>query len=132
MTRPYDAPNRPSQHISLLAGRVFLLFGGLTVAYFAWGPVERIGTGGTDTPHACLVLAAMPALILAVSFVAAGARIDPKLDAARRWRWTAAILLVCVLAPFRQLCTYGLTLNAVVALTAAACVYAAHSKRTTR
>ena len=101
------------------------------MAYFAWGPVERIGTGGTDTPHACLALAAIPPLAVAACFVAAGARIDPKLDAARRWRWAAAILLVCVLAPFRQLGAYGLTLNAVVALTAVASIYAVHSRRAT-
>ena len=132
MTRAYYDPSRAPQRTSSIAGRAFLLVGGLTVAYFAWGPVGRIGTGGTDTPHAFLVLAAIPPLVVAACVVAAGARLDPKLDADRRWRWAAAILLVCVLAPFRQLGPYGLTLNAVVALTAAASIYAAHARTVER
>lgn len=120
---------RPAHRAALLGCHGVLVAGGLAVGLLARGPLDELGTGATETPDVGLVFAALPLLALAVCFVAYGLRLDRSLSEAPRWRWTAAVLLVCASAPFDRLGAYALTINLTIGLLAAAAIYAAHVDR---
>lgn len=119
---------RGTQRAASLGGHGVLVAGGLSLGLLARGPLERIGTATADTPDVGLAFAALPLLTLAVCFVAYGMRLDRSLGEAPLLRWTAAIVLVCALAPFDRLGAYGLAVNLAAGSAAAAAVLAAHAR----
>lgn len=118
---------RGTSEAATLCCRGVLVAGGLGLGLLARGPLGQLGAGTADTPDVGLVFAALPLLVVAVCFVASGLRLDRALNKATKWRWTAAVLLVCALAPFDQLGAYGLVINLALGLAAAVVVYAAHA-----
>jgi hypothetical protein len=129
MSREYDQgrAEHGACRAAMLGCQGLLVAGGLGLAVLARGPLELLGTGHADTSGVGLVFVALLLLVLAVSFVAGGLRLDRSLSEAPRWRWTTALLLVSASAPFGQLGMYGLVVNVVLGVGAAVAVYAAHA-----
>lgn len=123
----HDHPEPGTHRAALLGCHAVLVLGGLGVGLLARGALGQLGTGTADTPDVGLVLAALPLLALAVCFVVYGLRLDRALGEAPMWRWAAAVLLVCALAPFDQLGPYGLVINVAHGSAAAAAICAAHA-----
>lgn len=90
-----------------LAGSAVLVVGGLALAFVSRGPLGHVASGETDTPDAALVLAAVPLLALAVTFVAQGIRAGSVLAGAPVRRVAAAALLVGAVQPFDHLGSVG-------------------------